>query len=303
MIVPLHRILWSDAAQHVIHGGRCAVDVTVWADQGRTSILFLWSITALDDHRDALRGSHGSGRNTVRRAKVQQFDLSIFCDVNVIRCDIPMDDPLFMHFVQDRQKRYHDLTHLLRAHHTIPFDQRLDRIPFDIFHHQIGSIILFKGMIHGDDGTLFSKQRQPLRLHAKTLPSLFKQFPTILVIDHDPLLMCVSPGQMHRQIFLDRYLLTQKGIPANVGNAKTSIAQHVPNIETIVEQRSGQQLIRLCPAFFRLVTVWTAIQRIRIFFHAMITPHPFIPPLSRVPPLRDKTAADNLLYSETAFPG
>ena len=99
MIVPLHRILWSDAAQHVIHGGRCAVDVTVWADQGRTSILFLWSITALDDHRDALRGSHGSGRNTVRRAKVQQFDLSIFCDVNVIRCDIPMDDPLFMHFV------------------------------------------------------------------------------------------------------------------------------------------------------------------------------------------------------------
>ena len=298
----LHGVLGRGAAEHEVDRRCDAVDIAGRRDIPIAAVLFFRCISPLDDHRYAL-GSQRIADRAASRPEIEQLHLARFGHIDVVRRDVPVDDAFLVHLFQRVQQWDHDRSHLIAGQLSFAAHAFLHGLSFHIFHHEIGRAVFRKAVIDRDDAFFGVEHRQPPRFFREVLPPLLKQGAALIRIDGHRALGVDAGGEVHRQIFLDRYLLTQKGIPANVGNAKTSIAQHVPNIETIVEQRSGQQLIRLCPAFFRLVTVWTAIQRIRIFFHAMITPHPFIPPLLRVPPLRDKTAADNLLYSETAFPG
>ena len=206
-------------------------------------------------------------------AKVQQLGCSVALDHDIVRTDVTVHDLIFVHPVQ----RVHDRTQDLQRFSHAQRRSTVLHIPTEIhspdkLHDDIRRIVLFKEIMYPRYARDLPQPR-----HGPCFPD--EPIPVVLV-QLAPLCVGVShrqrPGMLtvHQSIgiiFLDRYRDLQIHVPADVGNAETTLAQHLAHNILVPQHRSKRQLMGQIVYLLIIAAVLTH-RLILFYFHTSVAP-------------------------------
>ena len=221
--------------------------------------------------RVRIRVLHGPGRaevNELRPAHRLQND--------VVRADVPVDDPGLMHLIQRRHDGLQDPQGFLRAEPSARIAGVLHQVgALDILHHHVSGVVFLKAAVDAHDLRHRGELRQSTGFPQEPLPA---GGVLLLIVGGEKL----KPGSLVRipgdhgvgEKLLDGHRSLQLPIPAQVRNAVAALPQRPSDNILPPQNRAGLQLMRcvrlsLRPAAnraHRLIRQLSA-HRATIFFH------------------------------------
>ena len=111
------------------------------------------------------------------RTKIKQFDGSAAGDVDIVRSDVAMDQPLLVDGAQRIHHRHEKFYGILPADGSaVIFQVRLQADSLDIFHHKIRGVVFFKITAHSYNiwvSKEFCQYPGLIEKMLKTIPELF----------------------------------------------------------------------------------------------------------------------------------
>ena len=179
---------------------------------------------------DQLGGQAVADGEILRRTQVQNFDGSVRLQHDVIRADISVDQACGVNLLHGGGDAEKDGGRLLPGHGAVVRQAFLQRLAIGEVHDDIRRVVFLKGI--ADTGNLCNM------IHLCHLLG----FPDEGIDAASAQILCVgvfSPDQRGVQhapadlavgkVFLDGHPLIQHQIPADIGDAKTTLAKHSSN--------------------------------------------------------------------------
>ena len=237
----------NHAGHNVIQRGGAGVDIGPGALLAMPVILFPGGVAGSQDrgHSPVPFAERLAGR-----AKIEQDRATGRRDVDVLRFDVAMQKAFGMDFVQTVEQRQHRVQRGLLGHSTTYLRQMIVKtVALQIVHHQIGGAIFLKEgadphhvrMIELGQGSGFLQ---------KLLHPVTEMFGVRAGMGADRKPVKMTPGDVPRQIFLDRHEGRQLAVPAQVGDPEpTGFAEDFPDQVLAIHQWCAgrqQQWTLLC---------------------------------------------------------
>ena len=237
---PFQGVVRLQTGDTAVDGGAQRVDVGPRPLMAFAAVLLLRGKARLEDHRHAgvaaeVQLSGGS--------EVHQFDGAALQQHDVVRADIPVNDA---HLV-DLFQRVHDGPHPFKDIVGRKAGQSQDGaqvMSVQVLHDDIGGVVGFKKVPDRNHARVICKLRQCPGLAEKFLFSFLDGIHLSLIRDGDLRGKShVSAGDPTGVIFLDGYPGIQQQIPANVGNAESTLTQRTPDQISAVQFAAGAKVV------------------------------------------------------------
>ena len=156
-----------------------------------------------------------------------QVPLVVRRQENIIRRDIPVDNPLFVDALQGLQHGHHQVQGLLLGKAALFRQIFLQRPAVQKLHGDIGRSVGLEAVIHMDDAADVAHLGQALALLQKAVQALLILGQLLFTVQqHDLLLIRHAGGKLAGQIFLDGNAALEHGVPRDIGNSKAAVAHH-----------------------------------------------------------------------------
>ena len=198
----------------------------------------------MHQHRGLLFPFH----QVFRRAEVQQQDLPVLTDHQVVRADVTVHDPFFMHPLQIVDHRQQKPQALLCVHDCASYNEVFfERYSVDILHHDIGRIVFIEHVPHAHYGIQASHSGGFLCFLDESLAAFFQGRPCAAGA---PAHLGAAALSAHRsscrEVLFDAHGRPQCLVIADIGEAESSLAEHPADHIPLAQDRpAGQCLIGL----------------------------------------------------------
>ena len=183
-------------------------------------------------------------------AKVQQLNAAVPLDHDIIRADVPVDDPLPVDLAKVLHHRAEQGIARRVGHGTFPPQTCLQGLALHIVHDDIGSLVCQKRLPHTHHGRDI--------LHPCHLARFFQEI-ILCILTAAVEFIAAAPvkltftfpahGGTGRIIFLDRHPALQREVKANIRDAKTAAPQHVAHKILAVQDRIAGHCLRRLGGF------------------------------------------------------
>ena len=203
-------------------------------------ILFDRRIAVLHSDRQSSLVTGDGGSCT---AEVDQTDLAVF-QHQVVRADVTVDQPFFMQRGQRTEQRFDHIKQFFwRDFAAFLFDQFFQRGTFYIFHDNVGRVVFFKEVAHGNDLRRLVHQSHGLcflqEAFLSILVNVFRANVHADVLGRHG----VTCRFINREVFLDRNFQTQNQVSANVCNAEAAFAKESTNQIALLQNRARRNMV------------------------------------------------------------
>ena len=266
---PVYRFLHLPACDHPVHGSAQRIDIRPGPLFSVHPVLFLRCIARFQNDRKASRSAGGS---IPRRSEIQKLHFAFIGDKNIIRRNVPVNDPFPVHLGQCIHHRSKNRHGFIRRVPFSFFQDLLDRLSFQVFHDDIPGPVLLETVKDLYDSFYISKTGQPLGFFHKAFQPGVKICLGAAGINRD-LFISVSPGR-HRawEVFFDGDHSSQNIVPADIGDPESSGADHFANDIPVLDHRPRRKIIGFPGLVILPVpTVWTDFRIIIDFCHTAHT--------------------------------
>ena len=144
-----------------------------------------------------------------------------------------------VHHRQRFHHRLHELDQLCRVKNALGFQQRLEGIALEIFHHDIGGIVRLKGVEHIHNAVLGRERRKTSRFlhkafHAPAVHGLLSARNNHIARDDRGAVR--GAGRIK---LLDRHTLGEHLVKSDIGDAKAALAEHAANQIAVLQHCAG----------------------------------------------------------------
>ena len=206
--------------------------------------------------------------------EIQQLYFPRFQKENIIRSDIPVNNPMLMYGLQAVQHAQYNGKGLFHRHFPLSVQPGLERFAIQIFHHDIGRIIFLKKVKNMGNSRNISKLRQPLGLIQSLSHSYLKLFLFVSSVNCHFSLIEHTSGKFHREIFFDRHLFAEQTVVSNIGNSKSPGAQHLSHHVSACKNRTRRNIMHLpCGSSIYIAAVGAGGKSLLILLHTAQTTH------------------------------
>ena len=225
------------AGQGMVKGGSQTEDVRVGSKTRLRTVLFGRRVLRRQDAR-VLLGAVALERT--RGSEIDKDGSPFRSQHDVVGLDVAMQQVAVMDLRQGRAQRTRHPPDLVQGQATVPFQPRAQRLPVQIFHHDIGRIVLEERIVDSHDAR---------RVQAKSVPRLL-QNALALVLESSPLLRGngngrVPPHRSRREEFLDGHRLPERSVGSSVGDAEAPFAQDPAyGVLALMQSSAGSQAVK-----------------------------------------------------------
>ena len=235
------------AGEAVVQGGAQAVQIAP-RPLAMSGVLLVGG-KALLEH-----GGHGGVSPDVPgAAKIHELDRSVFQEHQVVRADVPVDDPLFVHGGHGSDHRLHHKEQVLCGTGALLLSDLLKGLALQKFHDNVGGVVLREVVQHPNDLRDLLQGRHGSGLPQKLLPALgVLRLPRRGVAGHVQRDSGFPLEKYGGEILLHGYPALQLDIQAQIGDPKPSGAQRPPQEIPLLEQCSRRELTFLRMVFLRV---------------------------------------------------
>lgn len=160
-------------------------------------------------------------------AKVDEHHLALFGQEDVVRADVPMQQPGGMHALQGAHDGQHDLHQLVKGHGLAAAAHQhvLEGDALQVVHHQVGRVVFGKEIAHAHDAGLSVEARQRARLLQEGFQALVEALFPLPGKGSDLRLTGGAARAILGQVFLDGQLNAKHQVVGQVRGAKAAMAQ------------------------------------------------------------------------------
>ena len=179
------------------------------------------------------------------RSKVQNLYISILQYVDIIRCDIPVDNADLVHLLHGRDHLQHNIQCLIHRDLSRPGQKLLHRLAVQVLHDDVGRVVGLKAVVNVHDVRLILELGQPSGLVDDFQHSLVELLRPLSRVNRHHLLVGHTGGKFSRHILLDGHLGLQHLIVPDIGDSESAEAQHTAYDIPPRQQGTRRDVIRL----------------------------------------------------------
>ena len=185
-----------------------------------------------------------------------------------------MDDAGVVHLVKRVHDRQHELKDCLRLHPAVLFEICRQRIALQIFHDDVGGVVLGKVIAYIDDAVFLREFGDILRLSEELFLAVLEVLALVLVIQRDVIAQrIVAVGVAVGIELLDGDLQLKVQIEADIRDAEAAFADGVAHQIFVVEDGALTQVMRHHLHFGALSAVRALPSAFLQLCHTVITVH------------------------------
>ena len=225
---PFRGIRGDFACQTVVSRGTQSVNIRPGTKIAPALVLLDGSKAVLQD------GIRGLGQHFLQfrrthfpnRAEVQQLRCSVGLDHNIVGRNVPVDQTFFVDFFQNLHHRPQNRKQFRRNKRTaqIP-DVMLQIHALDIFHDDVGSVILFEEIVNIHDAGNTPQPCQCTGFPQEPVAAAAVKVADGIAAENRQRLAGFPGNEAVGIIFLDGHRNVQIAVPAHVSNAETALTQ------------------------------------------------------------------------------
>ena len=244
---PQRSVRWNTACDAVIDRSTQGINIRPGTQAAPGLVLLDGREAMLQDRFRGLRQDlvHTRVLHFPHRAEIKQFCASVPKDHDIVRADIPVDDPQLMNLAQRVHHRPQDRKNLLNRNSPGPQPDKVLQVDtLHILHDDIRRIVRPKEIMDMNNGWDVPKLRQGPGLSEETLPGAFKKRPAFPAgARHRQRLRAVSAHETVGVVFLHRNRHIQIQVPAQIGDPKAALSQHPSDQVLFPKDRPHRKLM------------------------------------------------------------
>ena len=211
-------------------------------------VLFERRVALGDDGRDAF---DLAAEGLARGAEIEQHRAPVLADVDVGRLDVAMQEMRRVDVFEPVEDGADHLVDLGFGQRVGLGEQRVERLPLDILHDEIGGAVVLEIAVDGDDVGMLERD-QRLRLLAEAIEAPVESFLGRGADRADLRAIGRARGEARGQILLDRDLAPDLDFLGQIGDAEAARAEHAQDAIAVefVPDRQGVDVV-VGQAWFR----------------------------------------------------
>ena len=177
-------------------------------------------------------------------AEIHQLESSVFQLHQVVRADVPVDDPHLVHRLHGPEHRAQPREQVRSGDRAVLGSQFLQGLPLQKLHDDIGGVVLRKMVLHPDDLRDLVQLRHGLGLPEELLPAfLIGGLVSRGVAGHIQGDRDLPAHQEGGEVLFDGHPLVQHRVPAQIGDAEAALSQDASHPVAPVQKAAGRNMM------------------------------------------------------------